>query len=88
MSSQPAPSGPLETIVEGETGWLRSPDDPESWTEVINQVLLQDLAKELQKVKIAGVKQGPKARVLRYQRWLSGLSRIITSMAEESNVGV
>ncbi|RMD43046.1 hypothetical protein DV735_g2098, partial [Chaetothyriales sp. CBS 134920] len=31
--------GPLETIVEGETGWLRSVDKVEEWTEVISQVL-------------------------------------------------
>ncbi len=31
--------GPLETVVEGETGWLRDPDDTEKWTEVMDMVL-------------------------------------------------
>ncbi len=34
--------GPLETVVEGETGWLRDPEDPEDpekWTEVMDMVL-------------------------------------------------
>lgn len=31
--------GPTETVVEGETGWLRDPDDDAAWTEVIDKVL-------------------------------------------------
>jgi alpha-1,3/alpha-1,6-mannosyltransferase len=31
--------GPLETIVEGETGWLRDVDKPERWTGVMEKVL-------------------------------------------------
>lgn len=31
--------GPLETIVDGETGWLRSADNINQWTEVIHKVL-------------------------------------------------
>ncbi|EZF30709.1 hypothetical protein H109_06364 [Trichophyton interdigitale MR816] len=31
--------GPLETIVEGKTGWLRSSKEISGWTEVINYVL-------------------------------------------------
>ena len=31
--------GPLETIVEGETGWLRSVDRVSDWTEVIKRSL-------------------------------------------------
>ena len=31
--------GPLETILDGETGWLRPADDVEQWTEVLRIVL-------------------------------------------------
>lgn len=31
--------GPLETIVDGETGWLRPVDDVEQWTELMKRVL-------------------------------------------------
>lgn len=47
--------GPLETIVEGKTGWLRSPDNPEEWTEVINIVLHKTSPKDLAKIKTAGI---------------------------------
>ncbi|RMZ75455.1 hypothetical protein DV738_g5471, partial [Chaetothyriales sp. CBS 135597] len=39
--------GPLETIVEGETGWLRSVDKVEEWTQVISQVLQDKPATKL-----------------------------------------
>ncbi|CAD6502754.1 BgTH12-05344 [Blumeria graminis f. sp. triticale] len=31
--------GPLETVVDGKTGWLCSPDDEDQWTKVIYNVL-------------------------------------------------
>jgi alpha-1,3/alpha-1,6-mannosyltransferase len=31
--------GPVETIREGETGWLRSPDDVPAWTDVMQRTL-------------------------------------------------
>ncbi|KAI9871157.1 MAG: hypothetical protein M1830_003254, partial [Pleopsidium flavum] len=31
--------GPLETVVDGKTGWLRSVDDVEQWTDVMDRVL-------------------------------------------------
>ena len=31
--------GPVESIVEGTTGWLRDPDVVEDWTHVMNEVL-------------------------------------------------
>ena len=33
--------GPLETVVEGETGWLRDANDVSAWTDVIHTVLYQ-----------------------------------------------
>lgn len=31
--------GPLETVIDGETGWLRPADDIAQWTQVMHQVL-------------------------------------------------
>ena len=31
--------GPLETVVEGQTGWLRSAEKTSEWTEVMQRVL-------------------------------------------------
>ena len=33
--------GPLETVIDGVTGWLRSVDHPYQWTEVTHHVLYQ-----------------------------------------------
>lgn len=40
--------GPLETVVHGKTGWLCSPDDIESWTSVMNNVVHKMSKKELE----------------------------------------
>jgi alpha-1,3/alpha-1,6-mannosyltransferase len=45
--------GPLETIVEGKTGWLRDSGDVPAWTSVIEKVLYQLGADELQKMSVA-----------------------------------
>ncbi|KAF2141469.1 glycosyltransferase family 4 protein [Aplosporella prunicola CBS 121167] len=34
--------GPLETVVDGETGWLRDVSKPEEWTAVMRLVLLDE----------------------------------------------
>lgn len=47
--------GPLETIVEGKTGWLCDPTDVESWSAVMNKVLHKISTKELKKIGEAGV---------------------------------
>ncbi|KAF4450138.1 hypothetical protein F53441_6695 [Fusarium austroafricanum] len=31
--------GPVETIVDGETGWLRSPEDVDAWAKVVRSAL-------------------------------------------------
>ena len=31
--------GPLETVIDGVTGWLRPADEIDQWTEVMHQVL-------------------------------------------------
>ncbi|KAL2800557.1 glycosyltransferase [Aspergillus keveii] len=42
--------GPLETIVEGETGWLRDATDDAQWTAVLDKVLYQLSEKELKRM--------------------------------------
>lgn len=39
--------GPLETVIDGETGWLRPADDIGQWTEVMHQVLFDMLSDHL-----------------------------------------
>ncbi|TAQ84926.1 hypothetical protein B7494_g6753 [Chlorociboria aeruginascens] len=46
--------GPLETVINGETGWLCPPDDIGSWTVVMNKVLHKMSDKELEKFGVAG----------------------------------
>ena len=31
--------GPLETVLDGETGWLRTTDEVDQWTEIVQSVL-------------------------------------------------
>lgn len=40
--------GPLETIYDGRTGWLRSPDKIEQWTDVMRKPLIPSSADTLQ----------------------------------------
>lgn len=46
--------GPLETIVEGETGWLRDAHATEEWTAVMDKVLFGMSQKELDRMATAG----------------------------------
>ena len=48
--------GPLETIVDGETGWLRPADKSNDWTEVMHLVLHTLTNGELKAMGIAGQK--------------------------------
>ncbi|KAI2789937.1 Alpha-1,3/1,6-mannosyltransferase alg-2 [Penicillium oxalicum] len=50
--------GPLETVVEGETGWLRDVQAVEDWTAVMEKVLYHLSEEDLERMAIAG-----KARV-------------------------
>ncbi|KAI1807744.1 glycosyltransferase family 4 protein [Daldinia bambusicola] len=47
--------GPTETVVEGVTGWLRSPDDVPAWTAVMDKVLNRLSEDELAALSKAGV---------------------------------
>ena len=46
--------GPLETVVDGETGWLRSVDRLIEWTGVMHRVLLNMSNEELEAMGRAG----------------------------------
>jgi alpha-1,3/alpha-1,6-mannosyltransferase len=46
--------GPLETVVQGKTGWLCPPGDIESWTAVMNKVIHKMSDKELKNMGAAG----------------------------------
>ncbi|KAI8961083.1 glycosyltransferase family 4 protein [Daldinia sp. FL1419] len=47
--------GPTETVVEGVTGWLRSPSDVVSWTAVMDKVLNHLSPNELAALSQAGI---------------------------------
>lgn len=47
--------GPTETVVEGETGWLRDPEEVDEWTRVMHRVLNQMTKDELAEMSRAGV---------------------------------
>ncbi|KAI8630943.1 glycosyltransferase family 4 protein [Xylariaceae sp. FL1651] len=49
--------GPTETVVEGKTGWLRSPDKVEDWTAVMNGALHQLSPGDLAKMSRAGIER-------------------------------
>jgi alpha-1,3/alpha-1,6-mannosyltransferase len=49
--------GPLETVVDGKTGWLCPPENIESWTAVMDNVLHKLSQSELKKIGTAGVER-------------------------------
>jgi alpha-1,3/alpha-1,6-mannosyltransferase len=72
--------GPLETVLDGKTGWLCPPNNVESWTAVMNKVLHTTSNKELKKIGDAG-----KARVKKEfsdAKMAERLDTIISGMAK------
>ncbi|KAI1095387.1 glycosyltransferase family 4 protein [Rostrohypoxylon terebratum] len=47
--------GPTETVVEGKTGWLRSPDKVDQWTDVMDKVLNHTSDEEFAAMSQAGI---------------------------------
>lgn len=47
--------GPVETIRDGVTGWLRDPLDEGAWTDVVSRVLADASAPELKTMGEAGL---------------------------------
>ncbi|KAK3714965.1 Alpha-1,3-mannosyltransferase-like protein [Vermiconidia calcicola] len=46
--------GPLETIYDGRTGWLRSPDKVQQWTDVMRKPLIPSSADSLKAMGLRG----------------------------------
>ena len=42
--------GPLETVVEGQTGWLRDVKEVDQWTEVMRKVLVELTPSEIERL--------------------------------------
>ena len=49
--------GPLETVVDGETGWLRSPTKASQWTDVLRKVIAPEEDQLLQEMGQKGRKR-------------------------------
>ncbi|KAI1825337.1 glycosyltransferase family 4 protein [Xylaria intraflava] len=49
--------GPVETVVEGKTGWLCHPDKVDDWTAVMNKVLYQLSPQDIAKMSKAGIER-------------------------------
>lgn len=73
--------GPLETVIEGQTGWLRDTDKPERWTGVMEKVLGGMDEAQLQQMKTAGTQR---VREHFGRDVMAGnLERIVLEMREE-----
>ncbi len=46
--------GPLESIIEGETGWLRDVEEPDQWTQVMVRVLSGEADEEMDRMRRNG----------------------------------
>lgn len=46
--------GPLETVIDGETGWLRPVEEVTQWTNVMRQVLFEMEPEQLERMGEAG----------------------------------
>lgn len=46
--------GPLETVLDPETGWLRDVEKVEQWTDVMHKVLGEMSAEQLQQMGVNG----------------------------------
>lgn len=49
--------GPKETVVEGETGWLREPGNVEQWADVMGKVLSEMSREDVARMGQAGAKR-------------------------------
>lgn len=47
--------GPTETVLEGETGWLRDPEQVDEWTQIMDKVLNKMSKDELAEMKRVGI---------------------------------
>ncbi|CRK23020.1 hypothetical protein BN1723_012867, partial [Verticillium longisporum] len=49
--------GPVETVVDGQTGWLRDPEDVQAWTTVMQSVLAPGADAEMKRMGAAGAER-------------------------------
>ena len=47
--------GPLETVVDGKTGWLCPPTDYKAWTAVMDRVLHKMSDQDVKRMGVAGI---------------------------------
>lgn len=74
--------GPLETIYDGRTGWLRSPDKIEQWTDVLRKPLIPSSADNLRVMGERG-----RARVVAefsHTKMTSALDREVQALCEST----
>lgn len=76
--------GPLETVVDGETGWLRDPEDTDKWTEVMDMVLHKLQPKALEEMGENG-KRRVKS-VFSEEKMAERLDEIMTVMARRKKL--
>lgn len=72
--------GPLETVVDGKTGWLCSPKDTASWTAIMEKVLHKMSDQDVKKMGKLGI-QRVKTE-FSDTKMAERLDQIITGMAE------
>jgi alpha-1,3/alpha-1,6-mannosyltransferase len=84
--------GPTETVVEGETGWLRDVSKVDDWTDVMRRVLVGALdAKALQQMGENGKERVRKMfskemMAKRFQEEIDGLAQIERPDLADTNV--
>ena len=72
--------GPLETVVEGETGWLRPPDEKE-WSAVMKKVLFEMSDAE---IRVIGVKGKERVeREFSKEKMAASLQEVMYEMLEK-----
>lgn len=73
--------GPLETVVDGQTGWLRDVADVEAWTAILHKVLTDLSPKELASIGDTGRKrvQDLFSRTVMAQRFEEELQSMLTT---------
>ena len=78
--------GPLETVVDGKTGWLCPPDEVENWTAVMNNVLHRMSDKDIKIMGKAGTERVKKE--FSDVKMAERLDGIIDNMAEGERRGL
>lgn len=78
--------GPTETVVDGETGWLRDVSKPDEWTEVMSIALDPKNQKKLEKMGIRGHQRV--VQEFSKEKMASRLENEIQSMLESREIPI